>query len=231
MSNKLELETSAGKTIQAYKDQAKIAGLALRLPVGTDYGGYPERIYDSLQRFRRNIAITRDHKKIVKTMARQLVTTKDEKGRPTRKEYLTYQGYYSGLTHKREEYQANFEIGKYKRPKIVPNSDIRYDPRTGDPIGSEKALGTAETIYEIEVPKSKEARKKLIDSILGEDNYPDNVLYYVRHLNESNYENSRDNSFGYQEFVNLDFEDLVATSQKGTGSKSSPYYTDNEGQL
>jgi hypothetical protein len=231
MSTKLETETSAFKTIEAWKDQAAKAGLVLRAPQGTDYGGYPARIYDLLTRFRRNIAITKDHKKIVKTMARQLVTTKDEKGRPTKKEYLTYQGYYSGLTYKGEEYQANFEIGKYQRPKIVHNSDIRYDPKTGDPIGSEKALGTPETIHEIEVPKTKEARKKLVDSILGDDNYADNVLYYVRHLNESNYENSRDNTFSYEEFVSLSIEDLVDTSQKGAGSKSSPYYTDKEGQL
>ena len=185
----------------------------------------------SLKRFRRNIAITKDHKKIVKTMARQLVTTKDDKGRPTKKEYLTYQGYYSGTTHKGEVYDANFEIGKYQRPKIVHNGNSRYDPKTGDPIGSENILGGPETIYEIEVPKTKEGRKKLIDSILGDDNHPDNVLYYVKHLNESNYQNSRDNTFSYDEFVNLDLAQLVDTSQKGAGSKSSPYYTDKEGQL
>jgi hypothetical protein len=51
-----------------------------------------------------------------------------------------------------------------------------------------KILSGVEVVYEIEVPKTKEARKKLIDSILGEDSHPDNILYYVRHLNESNYE-------------------------------------------
>ena len=232
MSTKLETETSAYKTIEAWKDQAKKAGVALRAPLdNTDSGDYPERIYSLLRRFRRNIAITKDHKKIVTTMSRALVTTKDEKGRPTKKEYVTYQGHYAGTTHKGEEYHANCEIGKYQRPKIVHNGNIRYDPKTGDPIGSENTLGGPETIYEIEVPKTKEARKKLIDSILGEDNFADNVLYYVRHLDQNNYEQSRDNSFGYQEFVNLDFEDLVDTSQKGAGSKSSPYYTDKEGQL
>lgn len=233
MSTKLESETFAGKSMQAWRDQATKAGLVLKAGEGgdSDSGDFPEHIYSSLRLFRRNLAITKDHKKIVKTMSRQLVTTKDEKGRSTRKEYLTYQGYYSGVTHRGEQHQANFEIGKYQRPKIIPNSGIRYDPKTGDLIGNEKALGGPETIFEIETPKTKEARKKLIDSILGEDNYADNVLYYVRHLNESNYEQSRDASFSYEEFVNLSIEELVDTNQRGSGSKASPYYTDKDGQL
>src|SRR6188508_3347874 len=110
MSTKLESETFAGKSIQAWKDQAAAAGLILRAPADqTDTGDFPENLYSQLRRFRRNIAITKDHKKIVTNMSRQLVTFKDEKGRPTKKEYLTYQGYYSGITHKGEEYQANFE--------------------------------------------------------------------------------------------------------------------------
>ena len=69
MSTKLELETSAGKTIQAWKDQAAKAGLVLRAPADqTDSGDFPENIYSLLKRFRRNIAVTKDHKKIVTTM-------------------------------------------------------------------------------------------------------------------------------------------------------------------
>ena len=163
-------------------------------------------------------------------MSRQLVTTKDDKCKPTNKEFLTYQAFYSGTTHKGEEYHANFEIGKYRKPKTVHNGNITFNPKTGDPINNEKILGEPEIIYDIEIGKSKEARKKLIDSILG-DNHPDNVLYYVRHLDRSNYEQSRDQSFTYEEFCNLSIEDLIDTSQKGAGSLSSPYYTDREGQL
>ncbi|MGV8107650.1 MAG: hypothetical protein ACP5OH_07760 [Nitrososphaerota archaeon] len=103
---------------------------SIKRPLDLDSGGYLDRIYSSLRRFRRNIAITKDHKKIVTTMSRQLVTTKDDKGKPTRKEFLTYQGYYAGITHEGEEYHANYEIGKYQRPKIVHNGNIKYDPKT-----------------------------------------------------------------------------------------------------
>lgn len=189
MSTKLELETFAGRTIQAWKDQATKAGLVLRTTQDiTDSGDFPDHVYGSLRRFRRVISITKDHKKIITTMSRQLVITKDGKGRPARKEFLTYSGYYSGITHKGEKHHADFDIGKYQKPKIIPNSNLTYNPRTGDPIGSEKILSGVEVVYEIEVPKTKEAREKLIDSILGEDSHPDNILYYVRHLNESNYE-------------------------------------------
>ena len=192
MSAKLELETFAGKSMQAWKDQAAKAGLVLRAPNNSDSGDYPSQIYSSLRLFRRNISITKNHVKIVKTISRALVTVRDEKNKPVKKEYLWYTGYYSGITHKNEEYHANFEIGRYAKPRIVPNGRITYYQRTGDPIGPEKALAGSETVYEIEVPKSKEGRKKLIDSIIGDSNHPDNILYYVRHLNQNNYEQSRD---------------------------------------
>jgi hypothetical protein len=185
LSTKLELETSAGKSIQAWKDQAAKAGLVLRAPQdNTDSGDFPDHIYSSLRRFRRNIAITKDHKKIVKNMSRQLVTQRDDKGKPTKKEYLTYSGYYSGITHKGAEYHANFEIGKYQRPKIVHNGNIRYDPKTGSPIGNEKILSGVEVVYDLEVPKSKTERKKLIDEIIS-DNLPEDILYYFN--NEDQY--------------------------------------------
>ena len=49
----------------------------------------------------------------------------------------------------------------------------------------------------------RKQRKKLIDSIIGENNHPDNVLYYVRHLTDNNHEASRDSTFSYEEFVNF----------------------------
>jgi hypothetical protein len=107
--SKLELETLAGKSFQAWKDQAAKAGLVLRAPNGLDSGDFPENIYSSLRLFRRNVAIIKDHRKIITTMSRQLVPTKDDKGRTIKKEFLTYSGYFSGITHRGEEYHANFE--------------------------------------------------------------------------------------------------------------------------
>ena len=229
MSTKLETETSASKTIRAYKDQAAKAGLVLYADQ-SDSGDFPEGSYASLQRFRRNIAITKDHKKIITTMSRQLVTLKDN-GKPVKKEYLTYSGYYSGTTYKGEVYDAEFEIGKFKRPKIVLNSNITYDPKTGEPIGNEKILAGQETIYELELPKAKESRKKFIDSIIGEDTHPDNIRYYYRELDQINYEQYRDASFTHSDFCNCSIEELKDMSNRGAGSKSSPYYKDKEGQL
>ena len=55
--------------------------------------------------------------------------------------------------------------------------------KTGDPIGNEKILSGVETVYEIEVPKSKIERKKLIDEIIG-DNIPEEILYYFNNEDE-----------------------------------------------
>src|SRR5574342_1069101 len=115
MSTKLESETFAGKSMQAWREAANQAGLVLRAPEALDSGDYPQDIYSSLRLFRRNIAITKNHKKIITTMSRQLVTIKDDRGKPRKVEYLTYQGYYAGTTHRGQEFNSNFEIGKYKR--------------------------------------------------------------------------------------------------------------------
>jgi hypothetical protein len=229
MSTKLELETSAGKSIQAWKDQAAKAGLVLRAPAdAVDSGDFPENIYSSLRHFRRNVAITKDHKKVVTTMTRQLVPTKDDKGRTIKKEYLTYQGYYSGITHKGVEYHANFEIGTYKQPRIVPNPNIRYDPKTGDPIGNEKSLSGVETVYEIEVPKSKTERKKLVDEIIS-DNLPENILYYFN--NEDEPMGRSDSTFSYDDFVNYSIDELRNLSSKGGGSLTPGIWRDADGKL
>ena len=231
MSTKLELETFAGKSIQAWKDQAAKAGLVLRAPADkTDSGDFPENIYSLLRRFRRNIAITKDHKKIVTHIHRQLVSTRDEKGQPIKKEYLTYLGYYSGITHKGEEYHADFEIGKYQRPKIVHNGNLRYDPKTGDPIGSEKILSGQETVWTIEVPKSKTERKKLIDEIIG-DNFPEEIKYYYKSNDKNEPLPRRDDTFSYDEFVNCTIEELRKLSFHGGGSKTPGIWRDNDGKL
>ena len=54
MSTKLELETFAGKSFQAWKDQAAKAGLVLRAPDGLNSGDFPENIYSQLRHFSRN---------------------------------------------------------------------------------------------------------------------------------------------------------------------------------
>ena len=229
MSTKLELETSAGKSFQAWKYQAAKAGLVLRAPDGLDSGDFPENIYSSLRRFRRNIAITKNHKKIVTTMSRQLVTVKDEKGRPSKKEYLIYQGYYSGITHKGEEYHADFEIGRYKQPRIVHNSNLTYDPRTGEPIGNEQILSGKKTVYEIEVPKSKTERKRLVDEIIG-DNSPEEIRYYYK-SGDNEPMPRRDSTFSYVDFVNYSIEEMRKMSFQGGGSKTPGIWRDNDGKL
>ena len=89
-TNKLELETFAGATIKAWKNQAAKAGLVLSsADEDRDAGDFPDRPYFSLRRFKRNIAITRDHKRIVIHIIRQIVNTRDSNGRPTKKEFLS----------------------------------------------------------------------------------------------------------------------------------------------
>lgn len=231
-TNKLELETFAGKTIQAWKDQAAKAGLVLSTKdEGQDAGDFPDRPYFSLRRFRRNIAITQNdtRKRIVTHMIRQLVSVKDEKtGRPTKKEYLTYLGYYSGLTHRGEEHHADFEIGKYQKPKIIANPNLTYNPKTGEPIGAEKALSGSETIYTIEIPKSKVERKKLIDEIIGNDNFPESIKYYFKSYDELA---RRDSTFSYEDFVNCSIEELRKMSFQGGGSLTPGIWRDNDGKL
>jgi hypothetical protein len=230
-NTKLELETWCVKSFQAWKDAAREAGIVLRAPREADSGGYPPRIYAQLRRFRRNLAITSNHKQVVESMARRLVTVRDEKTkRPTKKEYLTYQGYYSGITHRGEEHHADFEIGKYDRPKIVHNSNLRYDPKTGEPIGNEKILSGQETIFTIEVPKSKTERKKLIDEIIG-DNYPENIHYYYVSNSLDEPMPRRDSTFSYDDFVNCSIEELRKLSFQGGGSKTPGIWRDKDNKL
>ena len=169
MSTKLELETFAGATIQSWKDQATKAKLVLRAPSDvTDSGDFPDNVYGQLRRFRRIISKRKgEPKKIITHMTRQLVNTRDDKGRPIKKEYLTYQGYYEVKDHRGVLYHANLEVGKYDKPKVVANDSRKYNRDTGEPIGSEFIFSGQETIYTIEVPKSKTERKKLIDEIIG----------------------------------------------------------------
>ena len=228
MSTKLEQDTFAGKTIQSWKDQATKAGLVLRAPSDvTDSGDFPDNVYGQLRRFRRIISKSKgEPKKIITHMARQQVNTR-ENGKPTKKEYLTYQGYYEVKDHRGVPDHANLEVGKYERPKIVANDNRKYNPDTGLPIGSEFIFAGQETIYTIEVPKSKTERKRMIDEIIG-DNFPEEIKYYFKSHDELA---RRDSTFSYDEFVNYSIEELRNTSFKGGGVKSPGYYRTPDGKL
>jgi hypothetical protein len=145
----------------------------------------------------------------------------------SKKEYLTYQGYYEVKDPRDVPYHANLEVGKYERPKIVVNPSRKYNPDTGIPIGSEFIFSGQETIYAIEVPKSKTERKKLIDEIIG-DNFPEEIKYYFKSHNELA---RRDPTFSYDEFVNCSIEELRKMSFQGGGSKTPGIWRDNDNKL
>lgn len=216
MSTKLELETFAGATIQSWKDQATKAGLVLRAPAtDTDSGDFPDNVYSSLRRFRRAISKSKgESKKVVTSMHRQLVSTKDDKNRPVKKEYLTWNGYYEVKDHRGVPYHANLEVGKYDKPKVVANPSRKYNPDTGEPMGPEFIFAGQETIYTIEVPKSKTERKRLIDEIIG-DNFPEEIKYYFKSHDELS---RRDPTFSYDDFVNCSIEEMRKLSHQGGGS-------------
>ena len=228
-NTKLELETFAGRTIQAYKDAARQAGLVLHSAnEGQDNGNFPERPYFSLRRFRRIISKSKgEPKKVVTHMARQIVNTRDDKGKPIQKEYLTYQGYYEVKDHRGVPDHANLEVGKYDRPKVVVNPSRKYNPNTGEPIGPEFIFSGQETVYTIEVPKSKTERKKLIDEII-KDNFPEEIKYYFKSHDELA---RRDSTFSYQNFVDCSIEELRKLSFQGGGDKTPGIWRDNDGKL
>ena len=116
---KLETETSAFKTIEAWKSQGAQIGLVLRSQ-DSDHGDFPNKPYSSLRQIRRLNAIGKEFKKVVKTINRALITER-EKGKPVRKEYLWYTGEFQTVSHKGEPFSTWFEVGRYQRPKIVPN--------------------------------------------------------------------------------------------------------------
>ena len=216
MSTKLELETFAGATIQSWKDQATKAGLVLRAPSDiTDSGDFPDNVYSQLRHFRRIISKSKgEPKKIITHMTRQLINTRNDKGRLVKKEYLTYQGYYEVKDHRGVPNHANLEVGKYEKPKIVANSSRKFNRDTGEPIGSEFIFSGQETIYTIEVPKSKTERKKLIDEIIG-DNFPEEIKYYFKSHDELA---RRHPTFSYDDFVNCSIREMRKLSHQGGGS-------------
>jgi hypothetical protein len=227
-NTKLELETFAGATIQAWKDAAREAKLVLRASNDGDSGDYPESVYSQLRRFRTVISKSKgEPNKVITHMARQLVSTRDDKGKPVKKEYLTYQGYYEVKDFRGVPYNADLEAGKYQKPKVVVNPGRRFNPETGEPIGPEFIFSGSEIVYIIEVPKSKTERKKLIDEIIG-DNEPESIKYYFKSFDELA---RRDPTFSYDDFVNYSIEELRKLSFQGGGSLTPGIWRDSDGKL
>ena len=228
-TKKLELETFAGATIQAWNDAAREAKLVLRQPEDRNGNGdYPARIYGQLRRFRKVISKSKgEPKKVVTHMHRQIVNTRDDKGKPIQKEYLTWSGYYEVIDHKGLPYQANIEAGKYEKPKIVANLNLKYSPDDGLPIGPELAFSNSETFYTIEVPKSKTERKRMIDEIIG-DSFPESIKYYFKSHDELA---RRDPTYNYDEFCSCSIEELRKLSFQGGGAKAPGIWRDNDGKI
>jgi hypothetical protein len=229
MSNQeLELETFAGKSIQAYKDAAKTAGLVLRAPSDvTDSGDFPENIYSQLRRFRTVISKSKgEPKKVVTSMHRQLVSTRDDLGKPIKKEFLTWTGYWEIKDFRHRAYNANIEAGRYQKPKVIANPNRTFT-RDGEPVGPEFILSGSETVYTIEVPKSKTERKKLIDEIIG-DNEPESIKYYFKNYDELA---RRDSTFSYQNFIDCSIEELRKLSHQGGGDKTPGIWRGPDGKL
>ena len=160
-------------------------------------------------------------------MHRQLVSTRDSNGKPTKKEYLTYSGYFEVKDPRGVPYHADIEAGKYSKPKIVSNPGRKFNPDTGEPIGPEFIFSGQETVYTIEIPKSKTERKKLIDEIIG-DNFPEEIKYYFKGHDELA---RRDPTFSYSDFVDYSIDELRNMSFKGGGSLTPGIYRDNDGKL
>ena len=65
-----------------------------------------------------------------------------------------------------------------------------------------------EIVYEIEVPKSKTERKKLVDEIIGDNNFPEQIHYYYKSGDSDEPMPRRDPTFSYDDFVNYSIEEL-----------------------
>ena len=112
--SKLETETSAAKTIQAYKDAASQIGLVLKPGDGIDNGDFPRHAYTNLRYIRRLNAVGKEHRKIIKTISRALVTVRDEKGKSIRKEVLWYTGDFKATNHRGIEYGQVLKLASFR---------------------------------------------------------------------------------------------------------------------
>jgi hypothetical protein len=222
--------TCAYKTIQAFKNKATEAGLVL------EPDRFPNDATGQLQRLRKIDEIANLKKgpveKVITSMFRQLVHSRDKDNRPTNSEYLVISGEiyvtdYRGLKH-----SCEWKDGIFQEPYNVPNSSLRYNPETGAPIGHENVLSEQKNIFFYELPKEKAARKKFIDNIIESTNsIKANIQYYYQELGQHNFAVKSDATFSYEDFVNCSIEELQKLSARGGVSKSSGYYKDRDGVL
>ena len=196
MSTKLET-TWASKTIQAYKDAAREAGLVLVYDPKSSSTDFPNHAVGQLERLKKVFAMAKNGKveTVITSMTRQNVGTVDKNGKRITKEYLTYSGEFRIVNHRGEPYSMSFEIGKHNRPRVVSNMDQKWDPNTGEPLKSEKILAGQETVYDIEITDKN--RKQIIDSVIA-DNDPDSIQFYYKLLTSDGIPSRRDNSYSYQ---------------------------------
>lgn len=220
--------TNAYKTIQEWKKAAAEAGLVLDFPKD-----FPNSAAGQLQRLRRLDGIAKGEvKKVIISMHRQKVHSKDNNGVPTTSEYLTINGQFLTKDFRGVPYSMSFEIGKYFKPNVVFNSNVKYSPDTGQPLSSEKTLAGQKLIYDIELPKEKTAQKKFIDSIIeGTDSHKEDIKFYYMQLNTGNMREKRDGTFSYEDFVNCSMDQLKQMSDRGGGSKTSGYWRDKDNRM
>ncbi|MDW0199752.1 MAG: hypothetical protein QN778_04170 [Nitrososphaeraceae archaeon] len=219
--------TEAYRTIQAWKQAATEAGLALEFP-----DDFPNSPASQLQRLRELDAMSKGEvKKTVTKMARLLYHS-TENGKVVAKECLTVGGQFYITDFRKIPYSIEYDEGKYYKPNVVGNSNQKFNPDTGEPIGNSKLLAGQKLVYDLELPKDKAARKKFIDQIIestGSDK--DSIIYYYTQLNNTNMREKRDNSYSYEDFVNCSIEEMKDMNNRGGGSKGTGYWRDKDNKL
>ncbi|MDW0283890.1 MAG: hypothetical protein QN785_01430, partial [Nitrososphaeraceae archaeon] len=125
--------TEAYRTIQAWKQAATEAGLALEFP-----DDFPNSPASQLQRLRELDAMSKGEvKKTVTKMARLLYHS-TENGKVVAKECLTVGGQFYITDFRKIPYSIEYDEGKYYKPNVVGNSNQKFNPDTGEPIGNSK---------------------------------------------------------------------------------------------
>lgn len=216
-------KTHAFKTIEAYKAAAKEAGLVL------EDKDFPERQLTQLNRLRKLNAEGNGKMQIVVThMARQLIDSVDEDGKPTTKEYLTYQGEVRITNYRGVPYSHAFEVGKFFKPNVVANPGQKYDRETGQALLPEKILVGQKLVYDTELEITDKNLKKVVDELIKETNsYPESIKYYYKDMDAG----VRDASFSYNDFATLSNKQLHDLSKRGGGEKGTGVWRDKDGKM